>query len=163
MTTYYGHADTPIGTVLLVGRQGGLSGLYFAGHTRAPATAADWVQHEPQFDDVRQQLGEYFDRTRTEFDLPLRPVGTPFQLAVWNALQSVTYGETASYAEIARRIDRATASRAVGAANGLNPLSIIVPCHRIIGTSGALTGYGWGLERKRWLLDHEQHTLWPKG
>lgn len=159
----YGHADTPIGTVLLVGGQGGLSGLYLAEHARTPATAGGWVHDEPHFDNVRHQLGEYFAGTRTEFDLPLRPVGTPFQLAVWDALRGVSYGETASYGQIARRIERATAVRAVGAANGLNPLSIVIPCHRIIGASGALTGYGWGLERKRWLLDHEQHRLWPAG
>ena len=106
-----------------------------------------------------QQLAEYCSGARKEFDLPLCPEGTPFQLEVWDALLSIPYGETCSYADIARRIGRPKACRAVGLANGKNPLSIVIPCHRVIGANGTLTGYGGGLEMKRFLLDLEQKHL----
>lgn len=102
------------------------------------------------------QLGEYFAGRRTAFDLPLHAAGTPFQQRVWQALCTVPYGETASYGEIAAAIGKPRAARAVGLANGRNPVAILVPCHRIIGGDGSLTGYGGGLERKRWLLEHER-------
>lgn len=104
------------------------------------------------------QLEEYFAGRRTAFDLPLHAAGTPFQQRVWQALCAVPYGETASYGEIAAAIGKPRAARAVGLANGRNPVAILVPCHRIIGGDGALTGYGGGLERKRWLLDHERRA-----
>jgi len=105
---------------------------------------------------AQKQFEEYFAGTRQAFELPLHPHGTPFQLEVWGALLSIPYGETTSYAQIARRIRRPSAVRAVGAANGANPLSIIVPCHRVIGSDGELVGYGGGLPAKRWLLAHER-------
>jgi methylated-DNA-[protein]-cysteine S-methyltransferase len=115
------------------------------------------AQHAPaKLRSVRHQLKEYFAGTRHAFDLPLHPHGTPFQLEVWGALLAIPYGETTSYGVIAQRIGRRNAVRAVGAANGANPLSIIVPCHRVIGSNGDLTGYGGGLPAKRWLLAHER-------
>jgi methylated-DNA-[protein]-cysteine S-methyltransferase len=104
---------------------------------------------------AREQLDAYFDMRLTRFDLPLEPRGTGFQLRVWESLRAIPFGETISYAELARRIDNPKAVRAVGAANGRNPLMIVVPCHRVIGADGSLTGFGGGIERKRWLLDHE--------
>jgi methylated-DNA-[protein]-cysteine S-methyltransferase len=154
METYWHTFDSPIGRVLLVGRSDKLTGLYL---DRDPNPA--WDEDEERLAKVRLQLEEYFDGTRTSFgDVELAPQGTPFQLAVWEALLEIGYGETASYADIARRIGKPTAFRAVGAANGRNPISIIVPCHRVIGASGALTGYGWGVDRKSWLLAHEQRA-----
>ena len=104
---------------------------------------------------AREQLDAYFDMRLTRFDLPLESHGTEFQRRVWSSLRTIPFGETISYAELARRIDKPKAVRAVGAANGRNPLMIIVPCHRVIGADGSLTGFGGGIERKRWLLDHE--------
>jgi methylated-DNA-[protein]-cysteine S-methyltransferase len=102
------------------------------------------------------QLAEYFDGARREFDLPLAPHGTPFQLAVWAELAGIPYGQTVSYGEVAAALGKSpVASRAVGLANGRNPISIILPCHRVIGADGSLTGYGWGVDRKEWLLRHE--------
>ena len=108
---------------------------------------------------VAQQLSEYFAGKRQAFDLPLALHGTEFQLAVWNELLRVPYGETITYGELARRIGRPSAIRAVGAANGANPIPVIVPCHRVIGSNGTLTGYGGGIERKQWLLAHEGRRL----
>ena len=106
-------------------------------------------------DETERQLDRYFEGTLTEFDLPLGPRGTPFQQQVWAALCDIPYGETISYGELARRVGRPGSARAVGAANGSNPISIIIPCHRVIGSDGRLTGYGGGIDRKAWLLDHE--------
>jgi methylated-DNA-[protein]-cysteine S-methyltransferase len=114
-----------------------------------------WRRDDEPFRDVRDQLDEYFEGRRMDFDLPLQLEGTPFQRLVWRALLDVPYGETMSYGQLARRISRPAASRAVGAANGRNPISVIVPCHRVIGADGALTGYGGGIERKRF------HRPWP--
>jgi methylated-DNA-[protein]-cysteine S-methyltransferase len=148
--------DSPVGIVHLVGDGGRLTGLYLDAlpHRHGPVEP-----DEGRLDDVRSQIEEYFAGRRIEFDVELRPTGTPFQLAVWEALRTVGYGETASYVEIARQIGRPTASRAVGAANGRNPISIIVPCHRVIGSTGKLVGYGWGVERKQWLLDLERRAV----
>jgi methylated-DNA-[protein]-cysteine S-methyltransferase len=151
METYATTFDSPIGRVLLVGRDAKLTGLYLDRDADD-----DWEPDSGRLDDVRRQVEEYFEGSRTTFDVELAPVGTPFQLAVWEALLDVGYGETASYADIARAIGRPTAFRAVGAANGRNPISLIVPCHRVIGSAGSLIGYGWGVERKSWLLDHER-------
>ena len=152
---YWATVESPIARILLVGRSDHLTGLYL---DREPD--ATWVPDvEGRLDDVRRQVEEYFAGTRTTFDdIPLAPQGTPFQLAVWEALLEVGYGETASYADIARRIGRPTAFRAVGAANGRNPISLIIPCHRVVGSSGSLVGYGWGVERKSWLLALEQRA-----
>ncbi|HYC88747.1 MAG TPA: methylated-DNA--[protein]-cysteine S-methyltransferase [Thermoanaerobaculia bacterium] len=108
---------------------------------------------------LRSQLLEYFEGRRKTFDFPLAPKGTPFQLAVWNALLEIPYGDTVTYAELARRIGRPAAIRAVGAANGANPIPVIIPCHRVIGSNGTLTGYGGGIERKQWLLALEGRRL----
>ena len=152
----YSYCETPLGTMMLTGRPGALSGLYFTGHRHSPRPEATWELDEGPFGDVRRQLGEYFDGQRTDFDLPLDLRGSEFELTVWSALQDIGYGRTASYGEVAERIGRPGAARAVGAANGRNPVCIVVPCHRVIGADRSLTGYGWGLERKAWLLDLEQ-------
>ncbi len=121
-----------------------------------PPLPSGSVPDRKPFTSVIDQLSEYFSGQRTKFEVPLAPVGTPFQLAVWEALRSIPYGTTTSYGQLARSVNSPGASRAVGAANGRNPISIIVPCHRVIGSSGDLTGYGGGLPRKRQLLDLEQ-------
>jgi methylated-DNA-[protein]-cysteine S-methyltransferase len=151
-TVRYTVVDTPIGPLLATaGDDGGITGLWF---DREPAPG--WERDgDGVFDTLRDQLDAYFSGDLREFDLPLAPAGTPWQRAVWDALQQVPYGTTLSYGELAARLGRPTASRAVGAANGRNPISVIVPCHRLIGSSGALTGYAGGLERKAWLLQHE--------
>ena len=117
---------------------------------RREAPGEGFVLHK-----TKQQLTEYFEGKRKTFDLPLSLKGTPFQLECWNALQRIPYGATATYGEIARSIGRPAAVRAVGAANGANPIPIIVPCHRVIGSNGSLTGFGGGIDMKRWLLDFE--------
>ncbi len=150
------HIESPIGRILLAGDG---NALHFIGlpESRHPfAIPSHWQRDARRFDEARRQFDAWFAGTLRQFDLPLAPRGTPFQLRVWEALTSIPYGETISYAELARRIGQPTASRAVGLANGANPLSIIVPCHRVIGANGSLTGYGGGLEAKRFLLDHER-------
>ena len=147
--------ESPIGRILLVGRTGILTGLYLADHENCPPLDPSWIDDDGAFADVVTQLSEYFAGTRQKFDVTVELHGTEFQRQVWNALLEVPYGRTASYGDIANDIGRPTAVRAVGLANGANPVSIIVPCHRVIGASGTLTGYGWGVERKRWLLEHE--------
>ncbi len=153
---FFDHFDSPIGPLLLVADGQGLTyiGLPRRGLAQEPPPDA---QHKPaKLRTAQRQFEEYFAGTRRTFDLPLHPHGTSFQLEVWGALLTIPYGETASYAQIAQRIRRPSAVRAVGAANGANPLSIIVPCHRVIGSDGDLTGYGGGLPAKRWLLAHER-------
>jgi methylated-DNA-[protein]-cysteine S-methyltransferase len=157
--TSFTTVDSPLGPLLLVGRHGALTGLYLGAHEKCPPTGADWDEDAAPFKDVAQQLDEYFAGARTAFDVEVDLVGTPFQQEVWRALQGIAYGETISYAELARRIDRPAAVRAVGSANGRNPVSIIVPCHRVIGADGSLTGYGWGTTNKAWLLDHERASM----
>lgn len=155
--TYYNYAETPLGKLLLVGEDDALVGLYVADHPSAPHPEDDWVPDEGgRLDKAIDQLQEYFGGQRQEFDLITRPSGTNFQQEVWSALTEIPYGETASYGEIAESIGRPQASRAVGAANGQNPVSIVIPCHRVIGSDGRPTGYGWGIPRKMWLLEHEQ-------
>lgn len=137
----------------LVAEDGFLTELRFGGEPVAVET--DGV-NDGVLDETERQLKEYFDGVRREFDLPLRPKGTPFQMEDWSALREIPYGETVSYGDIARKIGRPKASRAVGMANHNNPISIIVPCHRVIGSNGKLTGYGGGLENKRKLLELER-------
>ena len=151
--------DSPIGPLLLTAQDDALTRVWMS-EQRHQATEPDpsWVRDDETFTDVARQLGEYFAGERTTFDVELAPAGTPFQLEVWAALQTIPYGTTCSYGEIAEQIGRPGASRAVGLANGRNPISIIVPCHRVIGSTGTLTGYGGGLERKQWLLDLERGT-----
>jgi len=144
--------ETPIGPLhAVVNEEGRLVELGFRQSERwtpGPLPAA-----------VTEQLTQYFSGKRSTFDLELAPRGTAFQLAVWNALREIPYGDTISYAELARRIGKPSAVRAVGAANGANPIPVIIPCHRVIGSNGTLTGYGGGIERKQWLLAHEGRRL----
>jgi methylated-DNA-[protein]-cysteine S-methyltransferase len=147
--------ESPLGELLAVRDDDGLTGLYLPTGKHAVARQPEWVRDDAGFEDVRQQLGEYFAGTRQEFDLPLNAHGTAWQQKVWSQLRAIPYGETASYGETALAVGNPTASRAVGLANGQNPISIIVPCHRVIGANGSLTGYGGGLDAKRWLLSHE--------
>lgn len=147
--------DTPWGRVLVVGRGGRLAGLFLADHPRSPVPAPDWHQEAEQFGPVREQLGQYFAGSRTSFDLPLDLVGTAFQVRVWRALAEIPYGTTVAYGELAQRIGHSGAARAVGSASGRNPVSIVLPCHRVVGADGSLTGYGGGLWRKRRLLELE--------
>jgi methylated-DNA-[protein]-cysteine S-methyltransferase len=142
---------SPVGELLLTRVGDAVTSILFPPYT--PPSAG--VRDDTGFADVTTQLDEYFRGERTSFDLLLAPQGTAFQLAVWAALLEIPYGETASYVDIARKVGMPTASRAVGAANGANPLPIVVACHRVVGASGKLTGYAGGLERKRLLLDLE--------
>ena len=150
----YTTTESPIGELLLVGDEDStLRGLYMQeGRTRISARSS-WRRADEPFAAAREQLGEYFAGERTGFDLPLAMAGTEFEREVWAELERIPYGQTTSYGEIARRIGRPDRARAVGAANGRNPISIVVPCHRVIGADGSLTGYGGGLERKRFLLE----------
>ena len=150
--------ESPIGRILLLGRPGVLTGLYLADHDRCPAVPAGWTERDEAFAAARAQLDEYFAGTRTDFDLTVEMAGTPFQTTVWDALREIPYGETWSYGKLAAHIGRPGSSRAVGAANGRNPVSIVVPCHRVIGADGSPTGYGWGTACKTWLLDHEHRA-----
>ena len=147
--------DSPTGPLTLVAEGGELVGLHFALDGRSDEPSVLGEPDPSAFDDVRAQLDEYFAGERTEFDVPLDPVGTEFQLRAWEALRRIPYGETRSYGEQARTIGSPAAVRAVGAANGRNPISIIVPCHRVVGSDGSLTGFGGGLDAKRYLLDLE--------
>jgi methylated-DNA-[protein]-cysteine S-methyltransferase len=150
----YDEIDSPVGPLLVAADEAGLRLIHFqAGRRRKPDPS--WQRDPAPFRALAQQLGEYFRRERRTFDLPLAPRGTAFQLATWRALATIPYGETISYAELARRVGRPAASRAVGAANGANPLPIVVPCHRVIGKDGSLTGFGGGLPTKRALLELE--------
>ncbi|HEX5960492.1 MAG TPA: methylated-DNA--[protein]-cysteine S-methyltransferase [Rhodanobacteraceae bacterium] len=153
---YCDQIDTPIGPLLLVGDAAGLVEVGLPSRGKPAAPPADAEPDKSKLHAAARQLDEYFAGTRQQFELPLHPSGTPFQLEVWGALLTIPYGETVSYADIARRIRRPRAVRAVGAANGANPLAIIVPCHRVIGSHGNLVGYGGGLPAKRWLLAHER-------
>jgi methylated-DNA-[protein]-cysteine S-methyltransferase len=149
----YSTLTTPIGELLLTAADdGALTGVNLP--NRHPDTTG-WERDDAHLADARRQLTEYFAGERTTFDLPLRPHGAPFQRRVWDALQRIPYGETTSYGELADEIGHAGSARAVGAANGRNPIAIVVPCHRVIGADGSLTGYGGGLECKRALLDLE--------
>jgi methylated-DNA-[protein]-cysteine S-methyltransferase len=154
---FYTSIDSPIGELLLLGDGNALRGLYMQDGRKPVKIASRWERSEAPFADVREQLQEYFAGERTTFDdLPLALDGAQFERRVWRALQDIPYGETASYGEIARRVGRPDAARAVGLANGRNPIAVIVPCHRVIGANGALVGYGGGLERKRLLLELEE-------
>jgi methylated-DNA-[protein]-cysteine S-methyltransferase len=146
---------SPIGELLLLGDDRALRGLYMQDGRRPVTIAPGWERSARSFATVTAQLGDYFEGRRFVFDVPLLMHGAPFERRVWRALQEIPYGETVSYGEIARRLGQPSAARAVGLANGRNPIAVIVPCHRVIGANGALTGYGGGLERKRLLLELE--------
>ena len=155
---------TPVGELTLVASESALLAVHFPSSRHVPPRGSGGeVSDAERGNDVlaraRQQLEEYFARTRTTFDLPLDPVGSPFQRRVWDALRAIPYGTTVSYSEIARRLGDIRTTRAVGAANGANPIPIIVPCHRVVGAHGELTGFGGGIDRKRWLLEHEGAML----
>ena len=142
---------SPIGPLLAAREGEAIIELRFA-----PADPEDgWTRDDAAFDDLRRALANYFEGKQTTFDLPLDPRGTEFQKSVWRALTEIPFGATATYREIAHRIGKPDAVRAVGAANGANPIPIVIPCHRVIGSNGSLTGFGGGLPVKRWLLDHE--------
>jgi methylated-DNA-[protein]-cysteine S-methyltransferase len=145
--------ESPVGELLASADAAGrITGLHFLDGHRTPSGGADWVRNERSLSPLRFQLEEYFAGERREFELDLAPSGTPFQLSVWRALCAIPYGETASYGEIAAAVGQPGAARAVGGANNRNPIAIVVPCHRVIGASGSLTGYGGGLPRKKQLL-----------
>ena len=159
---YYCYLDTPIGELLLAGDDDALCLVRFPEGSMRRDPDPDWIYNEKPFATARQQLTEYFAGERREFDLPLKLNGTEFQMNVLHALQQIPYGETTSYADIAERIGRPKAVRAVGAANGRNPIPIIVPCHRVIGSHGDLTGFGGGLDTKEALLRLEaEHSQFP--
>ncbi|MFF2653305.1 methylated-DNA--[protein]-cysteine S-methyltransferase [Streptomyces sp. NPDC058045] len=150
--------DSPYGPLTLVATDGVLSGVYMTEHRHRPPLETFGHRDERPFAAAAEQLDAYFAGDLKEFDLPLHLDGTPFQHRVWQRLQQIPYGATLSYGELALALGNPKASRAVGLANGRNPVSIIVPCHRVIGAGGSLTGYGGGLDRKRRLLDFERGT-----
>ena len=149
---HYCYLDTPIGDLVLAGDDGGLALVGFPEGSMRRDPDPAWIYNEKSFAEARKQLTEYFAGTRKEFELTLQPTGTEFQLRVLEELQRIPYGKTCSYSELAERIGRPRAVRAVGAANGRNPIPIIIPCHRVIGASGDLTGFGGGLAAKEALL-----------
>lgn len=157
MTIYYCIHESPIGPLLLMSDGESLTGLHTPNDKYKPAIQPDWRRDESAspFAEVKDQLDDYFEGRRTEFSLPLKPEGTVFQRQVWEQLCGIPFGQTISYAELARRVGNPKASRAVGMANSRNPISIVVPCHRVIGADNSLTGYAGGLDRKRALLEHE--------
>lgn len=157
-TTIMTTIDSPLGPLRLVADAAALTGVYLPAQPAPAATPGG----TPLLARAAAQLAEYFAGARRDFDVPLAPRGTGFQERVWRELTRIPYGETRSYGELARAIGRPSASRAVGAANGQNPISILVPCHRVIAGSGALTGYAGGLDAKRWLLAHEARWA-PRG
>lgn len=148
--------DSPLGPLTLVAEEHALVGLYMVGQRHRPDLSFD--RDDGLLPDLREQLDAYFRRELKDFDVPLALTGTPFQQAVWQGLRQIPYGETWSYGQLADKLGKPGASRAVGLANGKNPVGIVVPCHRVVGSTGSLTGYGGGLERKQWLLDLERGT-----
>ncbi len=157
--TEYTVIDSPIGPLPVARDEIGIRAVLLPEGRMKADPDPSWVRDDAAFDDVREQLAEYFAGTRTSFDLPLHLIGSAWQRKVWRALLDIPCGETESYGALAARIGSPGAARAVGLANGQNPVPIIVPCHRVIGADGSLTGYGGGLDAKRWLLAHEaQHT-----
>jgi methylated-DNA-[protein]-cysteine S-methyltransferase len=154
-TTHYCRLPSPIGELLLTTDGDALTGVHMEPHE----VRDGWRRDDALLGPAAEQVRAYFAGELRDFDLRLAPEGTDFQRRVWEALRAIPFGETISYGELARRLGRPTASRAVGAANGRNPIAIVVPCHRVIGADGTLTGYGGGLDRKRWLLRHEESVL----
>ena len=154
--TYYTLVDSPLGPILLVGDGIHLTELNFQAGQRPTEIGADWQQDDAPFAGAIAQLRAYFSGELQMFDLPLQPKGTLFQQQVWQQLQAIPYGQTVAYGELAQRLGKPTAARAVGGANGANPIPLIIPCHRVIGSNGSLTGYGAGLPIKEALLAHER-------
>ncbi len=158
-TTSFTVLESPVGDLLACAdTTGTITGLHFLDR-RTAAPQPDWISDERPFAELSRQLEEYFAGELHDFDLQLAPQGSPFQLEVWRALQAIPYGQTASYGEIAAVVGQPGAARAVGGANNRNPIAIVVPCHRVIGASGSLTGYGGGLDRKQQLLALESGVL----
>lgn len=153
--SYFTTTSSPLGELLLVGEGDALGGLYLQEGRRPQGVSPHWARAEEPFAEAIEQLEQYFEGSRREFELALCPTGSAFQRRVWAALREIPYGGTASYGEIARRVGAPSAPRAVGVANAQNPLCIVVPCHRVIGADGSLTGYAGGTERKRLLLELE--------
>lgn len=155
MTTYFSRMESPVGQLLLAGDGESLTLVVMHEQKRGCQPQADWRRDDAAFKDTRGQLAAYFADELRVFDLPLAPAGTRFQQAVWRVMRDIPFGRTESYGALARRVGAPKAARAVGMANARNPIPIIIPCHRVIGVDGTLTGYGGGLDRKRWLLGHE--------
>ena len=165
MNIYFSYYKSPLGQILLTATGSALTGLHFVGEQYYQGIAPEWKcdNRNTILRATTTQLGEYFAGDRQSFDLKLEPEGTPFQRSVWHALTKLAFGETVSYAQLAQRIGNPKAVRAVGAANGRNPISIVVPCHRVIGANRALTGYAGGLARKEALLRLEANAVAPAG
>jgi methylated-DNA-[protein]-cysteine S-methyltransferase len=155
MTATHTTIESPLGDLTLVARDGALTGVYFPGHWYPPSPATLGIRSESGFEQPAQQLAEYFAGARRSFELPTATSGDRFQQRVWRLIDEIPYGETTTYGELARELGDPSLARGVGSAVGRNPLSVIVPCHRVVGKDGALTGYAGGLERKRFLLDLE--------
>ncbi|MET9227868.1 methylated-DNA--[protein]-cysteine S-methyltransferase [Lentzea sp. NPDC003310] len=156
MSVHHAIVDSPVGELTLVGEGTALLGLYFDGHLRTPRVTDLGPRTADGFADARRQLDEYFAGTRRTFDLELAPRGSAFERKVWALLTRIPYGETRTYGQLAAELGDPAAAQAVGNANGWNPISIIVPCHRVVGSAGSLTGYAGGLDRKRYLLSLEE-------
>jgi len=156
MTLFTTTLTSPVGPLRLIATHDALTAIYMENHKGAPVLDTSPREDLPVLRGAREQLEQYFAGERMSFELPLAPLGTPFQHAVWKALREIPWGSTWSYAQLARHVGREGAARAVGSANARNPLSIIVPCHRVVGTNGTLTGYAGGVATKQWLLDHER-------
>lgn len=156
---YYTTIDSPLGEILLTGTTAGLSGIYFQEGANRQEPEADWERDEAIFAEAIAQLQAYFAGSLRRFDLPLVLQGTPFEMAVWQLVRAIPYGETTTYGSLARKLGKPGAARAVGLANGRNPLPIIIPCHRVIGSDGSLTGYGAGISFKEALLATEGAIL----
>ncbi len=165
MPTTFTRFPSPVGELILTASETALKAVFFPVRRNRSAPEAGWVEDDGRgpagalLAPVRRQLTEYFEGTRTTFDLPLDGTGSTFERRVWDLLRTIPYGATTSYGALARRLGDPRATRAVGAANGKNPIPIIVPCHRVLGARGELTGFGGGLDRKRWLLEHEGALL----
>ena len=155
MSTTHTTIETPLGELTLTAEDGVLSGVYFPGHWTRPDPAAFGERSDAGFEEVERQLAEYFAGDRTSFELPTAAAGDPFERRVWAVIAEIPYGRTMTYGEIARELGDPALARDVGAAVGRNPLSVVVPCHRVVGKNGTLTGYAGGLRRKRFLLDLE--------
>jgi methylated-DNA-[protein]-cysteine S-methyltransferase len=153
--TCFATMKSPVGPLLLTSDGVSLTGLFPESHRDVPPRTSAWKRDDAWFSGVRDQLNAYFQGRLTRFEVPVAPEGTAFQQKVWTALKAIPCGATATYGELARKLGSPQSSRAVGLAAGKNPISIIIPCHRLIGADGALTGYAGGLDMKRWLLEHE--------
>lgn len=160
--TYYTYTTTPAGPVLLVGDEVALHAIYWTVYRHTPAPKAEWIEDAKKFEDILAQIDQYFNGERQTFNIAIAAAGTPFQKSVWQELAKIGYGETRSYQQVANAIGLPQAVRAVGAAIGRNPISIVVPCHRVIASNGKLTGFAGGIESKRMLLEHEKRQSEPQ-